>query len=161
MLAAVAYGGVLAWSCALAPKVAPLTASLGGVGGVLLAFVLVRGHDDLLPSALLMLGACYVLGLLAGRHALDQGAPLIATGLLACSELATWSLEQRPRVPAPRSLLLARAGAIGVLLLGGLAASTAVLVVSAAPIGSGLAWTLLGALAAVLTVGLAARLSTR
>ena len=46
-----------------------------------------------------------------------------------------------------------------VLVLAALAASALVLALAAAPIGGGLAWTVLGAAAAVLVVGLAARLS--
>ncbi|MES1247412.1 MAG: hypothetical protein ABUS54_07045, partial [Actinomycetota bacterium] len=114
---------MLAWSCALAPRVRPLTLTLGLAGAVLLLLVLLRGLDDLLGSSVLMLGAAYVLGLLAGHHSLDEGAPLVATGLLACTELATWSLDERPHVPGSRALALARARAVGILLGSGLAAS--------------------------------------
>lgn len=157
LLAAAAYGAVLAWSCALAPRVAPVTATLGGVGALLLLLVLVRGLDDLLGSAVLLVAACYVLGLLAGRHGLDQGAPLVAAGLLACTELATWSLEERPPVPAAPSLAHARARATGLLLLAGTAVAALVLAVAGTPLGSGLAWTILGAIAAVLAVGVVVR----
>jgi len=160
-LSGAAYAGVVAWCCVLAPRVAELTATIGAVGGLLLAFVLVRGVDDVLGAAVLLAGACYVLGLLAGHHALDDGAPLVGVGLLACGELATWSLEARPPVPGSAALTRARAGAIGVLLLAGLAASALVVAVAAAPVGSGLAWVVLGAAAAVVAIGLVARLSIR
>jgi hypothetical protein len=150
---------VLAWSCSLAPKVWPLVATLGGAGSLLLLLVLARGLHDLLGSAVLMLGAAYVLALLAGRHGLDQGAPLVAVGLLACTELATWSVDERPHVPGSRALALARARGIGILLGGGLAASVAVVAVAGASFGSGLGWTMLGAGAAVLVVGVVVRLS--
>jgi hypothetical protein len=159
VLAAVAYGGVLAWSCALSARALPLTVTLGAAGALLLLLVLGRGLDELLGSAVLLLGPAYVLGLLAGRHSLDQAAPLVAAGLLACTELATWSLEERPPVPAPRAVVLARARAVGVLLLAGVAASAAVVAVAATPFGSGLGWTILGAAAAVSSVAVVVRLS--
>lgn len=161
MLAAVAYGGVLAWSCVLAPEVVPVTLTLGGVGAMLLGFVLVRGLLDLLGSALLFAGACYVLGLFAGGHVLDEAAPLVAAALLACAELAAWSLEDRPRVSADQGLTFARGRAVALLVLSGLAASALVLVVAAAPVGGGLAWTVLGASAAVAVVAVIGRLSRR
>jgi hypothetical protein len=145
----------------LAPQVAPLTGMLAGLGAVLLLAVLVRGHEDVLGPALLALGAAYLLGLLAGRHVLDEAAPVAATLLLLCGELATWSLEQRRRLHVPRPLRLARAGAVAALAVGGLAASTLVLVVSEVPFGSGLAWTVVGGAAAVAAIGIAARLSAR
>jgi hypothetical protein len=150
---------VLAWSCVLASKALWLVALLGGAGALLLLLVLARGLDDLLGSAILLLGAAYVLALYAGEHVLDQGVPLVAAGLLACAELANWSLEERLPVAADRGLLVARARAVGILVGAGLAASALVLAVTAAPVGGGLAWTVLGAAAAVLVVGLAARLS--
>jgi hypothetical protein len=150
---------VLAWACALSPKAAPLTAMLGVVGALLLLLVLWRRQLELIGTALLMLGAAYVLGLLAGRHTLDEGAPLVAAGLLACGELAAWSAEQRPRVPGPRAVVLGRAGAAGLLVAAGGGVAALVLAVAAAPVGSGLAWTVVGAAAAVLAVGIAARLA--
>jgi hypothetical protein len=157
VLSALAYGGVLAWSCILSPKVVPVTLTLGGVGALLLALVLVRGLQDLLGSAVLMAGAAYVLGLFAGRHDLDEAAPLVAAALLACTELASWSLDDRPPVAADRGLTAARARAVAVLVVAGLFAAALVLVVAAAPVGGGLAWTVLGAAAAVGAVALIGR----
>ena len=156
-----AYGGVLAWACALSWKVAPVTLTLGVIGGLLLLLALWRGYVDLLGTSLLLAGAAYVLGLLAGRHVLDEAAPLVAGGLLACGELAAWSLEQRPHVPAAERLVLARAGAIGVLVLAGMGAAALVIAVASAPVGSGLAWTLVGAVAAVGAIAVAPRQATR
>ena len=152
---------MLAWSCALAPKAVWLVALLGGAGALLLLFVLARGLDDLLGSSLLLLGAGYVVALYAGEHVLDQGVPLVAAGLLACAELATWSLEERLPVAADRGLLVARARAVGILVGSGLAASALVLAVTAAPVGGGLAWTVLGAVAAVVALAVVARAARR
>jgi hypothetical protein len=136
-----------------------VTLTLGAVGALLLAFVLVRGLIDLLGSAVLMVGAAYVLGLFVGRHTLDEGAPLVAAALLVCTELAAWSLDDRPRVAADHGLTAARARAVSLLVLCGLGASALVLVVAVAPAGGGLAWTVLGATAAVGVVALIGWLS--
>jgi hypothetical protein len=150
---------VLAWSCVLATNVLPVTLFLGGAGALLLVLVVVRGLDSLLGSALLFLSAAYVVGLFAGRHALDEAAPLVGAALLLCSELATWSLDEQRPVAAVRSLRLARARAIGVLVFAGLAAGALVVVASNSSAGGGLAWAVLGAAAAVLAVAVAARLA--
>jgi hypothetical protein len=155
----VSYLGVLAWACALSPRFMPVLLFLGGCGLALLGLVLVRGLDDLLGTAVLLLGVCYVLGLLVGRHTLDEAAPLAAAGLLLSTELAAWSLEERVRVHAARRLWFARAAAVAVLVLGGLLASSLVLAVAATSVGGGLAWSFAGATAAVLAVVVAARLA--
>lgn len=155
-LAAAAYGGVIVWSCVLSTRVLPLTLFLGGAGGLLFGLMLVRGHDELLGSALVLLGAAYILGLLVGHHSLDEGAPLVGAGLLACVELATWSLDVRFRVALEPALRLQRVRAVGLLVFAGLAASSLVLVVAATSIGGGLAWTMLGSAAAVGAIALAA-----
>jgi hypothetical protein len=159
VLSGTAYAGVLAWSCALAPNFVPVTLFLGGVGGLMLVLVLVRGLDDLLGSALLLVSACYVVGLFIGRHPLDEAAPLVGAALLLCSELATWSLEERRPVATSRALRLARARAVGLLVIAGLAAAALVLVTATSSLGGGLVWAVLGAGAAVAAVAVAARLS--
>jgi len=147
---------VLAWTCTLSTRVLPLTLFLGGAGALLLGFMLVRGATELLGSALLLLGAAYVLGLLVGRHSLDDAAPLVGAGLLLCAELATWSLELRFRVSLEPALRLQRTRAVGLLAFAGLAASSLVLVGASTSIGGGLAWTVLGSVAAFGAVALAA-----
>ena len=151
-----AYGGVLAWSCLLARKIVPLTLFVGGAGAVLLVLVLVRGLQELLGSALLLLGVAYVLGLLVGRHGLDEAAPLVGTALLLSAELATWSVDARFRVAAEPALRLQRAAALGLLGFAALVASALVLAVSATPVGGGLAWAVLGSAAAVGAIALTA-----
>jgi len=154
-----AYGGVLAWSSLLAPKFTPVTLFLGGVGLLLLVLVIVRGLDDLLGSSLLLVGACYVVALFVGRHPLDEAAPLVGGALLLCSELATWSLEERHSVAASRALRLARVRAVGLLVFAGIGVGTLVLVASNTSVGGGLLWTVLGAGAAVFAVAIVARLA--
>lgn len=150
---------MLAWSCLLAPHIVPVTLFLGGVGGLLLVLVIVRGLDDLLGSALLLVSACYVLGLYVGRHPIDEVAPLVGAALLLCSELATWSLEERRPVAASRAIRLARARAVVLLVLAGLGASALVVVAANTSLGGGVLWAALGSAAAVGAVAVAVRLA--
>jgi hypothetical protein len=155
----VLYGGVLAWSCVLSTRVAPVTATLGGVGALLLLLVLWRGLDDLLGSALLLVGGSYVLGLYASHRPLDEAAPLVAIALLACGELATWSLEARQPIRGEAGLTLVRLRAVAVLVAAGAAAAALVVIAGGTNLGGGLAWAVLGVASAVGVVAIAARLS--
>jgi hypothetical protein len=150
---------VLAWSCVLSTRVAPVTATLGGIGALLLLLMLWRGLDDLLGSALLLVGGSYVLGLYASHRALDEAAPLVAIALLACGELATWSLEARQPIRGEAGLTLVRLRAVAVLVAAGAAAAALVIVAGGTNLGGGLAWAVLGVASAVGVVAIAARLS--
>lgn len=150
---------MVAWACVLSTRVAPVTATLGGIGALLLVLVLWRGHDDLLGSALLLAGGSYVLGLYASDRSLDEAAPLVAVALLACGELATWSLEVRRPVDGEAGLALVRLRAVAVLVAAGAAAAALVVVVAGTTIGGGPAWAVLGVASAVGVVAIAARLS--
>lgn len=153
------YAGELAYALTRDATIAPLTGALGGMGAALLGFVLWRRAADMLPWALVLGGVAYAVPLFVRGSGVDEGAPLVAAGLLLCGELAAWSFDERWAMKAERAITLARAGAVALLALAGLAASALVLALAAAPIGGGLAWTVLGAAAAVVVVGLAARLS--
>ena len=152
---------MLAYAAARVPNVAALVAGIGAVGAVLLAFVLVRSADELLPWALIFLGGAYAVSLFVHGASVDESAPLVAAGLLLCGELAAWSLDERDAVAAEREVVLRRAVALAALALASLGAAAAVIAFAAAPAGGGLGWTVLGAAAAVLVVGLAARLARR
>jgi hypothetical protein len=151
---------VLAYTTARQLELAGLLIGIGGIGGVLLVLVLVRRMDDLLPWALVLLGIAYTLSLVVHGSGIDGGAPLVAAGLIACAELAAWSLDEQHSIAAERQVVVARASALGALVLAGTAAGGLVVALSLAP-GSGLGWTVLGAAASVLVVGLAVRLSQR
>jgi hypothetical protein len=157
---ALAYAGVLAYAASREPKFALLVSGIGAVGAGLLAFVLVRRMDDLLPWALVLLGIAYTVSLVLHGPAVDGGAPLVAAGLLACAELAAWSLDEQHAIRAERSVMVARAAALGTLVGVSIAVSGLVVALSLAP-GTGLAWTVLGAAASVLVVGVAVRLGRR
>jgi hypothetical protein len=109
--------------------------------------------------ALVLLGGNYALWLAFGTHALDQRIPIVGAGLLLVAELSFDSLE--PEVGRPEaSVVLARAIALVLLLLAAVGAGAIVLAVAAIPLSGGVAITGLGALAAVLALGLIMRLAS-
>jgi hypothetical protein len=158
-LAIAAYVAVVVDAAVRAPSVASLVGALGGVGLLMLVYVLWRTDDELLPWALLMAGIGYGLALVVHGGGVDDGAPLVGAGLLLCGELATWSLDERIAIRAERGLVVARAGAVGALVLGGLLIGGLVVAVAAAPTGGGLAWTTIGAAAVVVLLVLVTRLA--
>jgi hypothetical protein len=157
-LSLLVYGVVLAYALAREPAVASIVALLGGVGAFLLMLVLVRRATELLPWTLALLGVAYAIAIAARGSGVDEGAPLVGAGLLLCGELAAWSADERRQIRAERSVVVARGTSVIVLALAGLLAGGLVLALAVAPVGGGLAWTFLGAAAAVAVVGIAARL---
>ena len=157
LLSGLAYACVVAYAASREPTLAPVVSTIGLFGGVLLVFVLVRGHEDLLGWALALGGVAYTIALVVHGTHVDETAPLIGAGLLVSGELATWSLDERRPIARARGLLAARAGGVAVLALAGLAAAALVVSLAAAPAGNGLVWTLFGSAAAVLVIAVAAR----
>jgi len=152
---------VLAYAALRVPTLAAPVLGAGALGAVFLGLVLWRGVDELLPWALLALGTGYTVSLLVHGHGVDGAAPLVAVGVLACAELAVWSLDERYPVPAERAVVAARVWALAGLAGAGLAASGLIVALSASQAGAGLIWTVLGAAAAVLAVAVATRLVRR
>ena len=153
------YLAVLAYAAARRLEVAPIVAILGGLGLVLLLFVLWRRAEDMLAWVILLLGGAYVLSLAVHHHGVDDAAPLVAAGLLLCAELAVWSCAEHSVSRADRPVVVARVVAVALLVVAGLAVSALVVALAAAPVGGGLGWTVLGACAAVAVVALATRLA--
>ena len=137
------------------------TVALGAVGALFLLWSLVRASVEMIPWAIGLVAVGYGVALVVrGRH-LDEAAPLVAVGLFLCAELASWSIDERLAIPSERAVVLARAFALGALALASLAVAALAVGLSAAPIGSGLAWTALGAASAVGIVGAAVALARR
>ena len=157
LLSGLSYAGVVAYAASREATLAPVISTIGVFGAVLLLFVLVRGHDDLLGWALALGGIAYAIALVVHGTHVDEAAPLVGLGLLVCGELAAWSLDERRPIARTRGLLAARAGGVGVLALAGLAAAALVVSLAAAPAGNGLVWTFFGSAAAVLVIAVAAR----
>ena len=156
-----AFAAVLAQAVAHATSVRAIVAGIGAIGLGFLALVLLRGIDELLPWAVVCLVVAYTVSLVVHGASIDERAPLVATGLLLGTELASWSLEERSAIAAEPPVLRARIVALAALVVGGLATSALVIAVAAAPTARGLVWTVAGAAAAVLAVGLAVRLAHR
>ena len=161
LLSVLAFAGALAQALAHATSVRVIVAGIGVLGLVFLAFVLVRGMDELLPWAVVCLVVAYTVSLVVHGASVDERAPLVATGLLLGTELASWSLQERNAIAAEPPVLRARIVALALLVGGGLATSALVIAVAAAPTARGLVWTIAGAAAAVLAVGLAVRAAHR
>jgi hypothetical protein len=157
--AMVVYLGVLAYAASRDLELAPVIAIVGGIGALLLLFVIMRRAEDVLPWSILMLGIAYSLSLVTHRRGVDEVAPLVAGGLLLAAELATWSCVERREIRVERRVLVARGAAIALLVVGGAGVAALVLALAAAPVGGGLAWTILGAASAVGVIGLATRLA--
>ena len=155
LLSAPLYAGMVAYVTTRQPPVALLLGIVGALGALMLCLVLVRGWDELLPWALLVLAVTYAAAIASRGAEIDHAAPLVAAGLLLCSELAAWSIDERFAIAAERAVVVSRAVAVGLLTVAGLAVSALVLSLAAAPVGGGLAWTFLGAAAALLVVALA------
>lgn len=159
VLALAVYLGVLVYAASRDLELAPVISIVGGIGAVLLLFVIVRRAEDVLAWSILMLGAAYSLSLIAHHRSVDEASPLVAGGLLLAAELATWAAAERREIRVERQVIVARSAAIALLVVGGVAVSALVLGLAAAPVGGGLAWTILGAASAVGVIGLATRLA--
>lgn len=152
---------MLADAFARAGEVVPALVPGAAVGGLLLLVALVRGAGSALGWSLGLAGAVYVGALEAAGGGIDATAPLVGFALLLCGELVVLESEARLRLPPERAPCLRRTAALGILLLAGLSASTLVVALSAAPAAHGLAWTVLGAAAAVGAAGAGAWLARR
>jgi len=152
---------VLAYVLARSGKAAPATGALGAAGGLLLVALLVRASAELLPWPLALLGVAYGVELVVRGSNVDGAAPLVAVGLLLCGELAAWSIDERLRISAERAVRRARVLALAALAFASLALAALVVALAAAPAGSGLAWTVLGAAGTVAVVWLAVGLARR
>ena len=153
------YLGVVAYAASRDLEIAPVIGIVGGIGAVLLLFVVMRRAEDVLAWSILMLGVAYSLSLVTHRRGVDEVSPLVAGGMLLAAELATWSCAERREIRVERRVLVSRGAAIALLVIGGIGVSTLVLGLAAAPVGGGLGWTILGAASAVGVIGLATRLA--
>lgn len=155
----VVYLGVLSYAASRDLELAPVIAIVGGIGALLLLFVILRRAEDVLAWSILMLGLAYSLSLVTHHRGVDEAAPLVAGGLLLAAELASWSVTERREIRVERRVLAARGTAIALLVVTGVGMSALVLGLAAAPVGGGLGWTILGAASAVGVIGLATRLA--
>lgn len=99
----------------------------------------------------------YTVAVASRSSSFDRSAPLVATGLLALVDIASWSLELRD---GAEERPFAHLRTLALLVLGALAASTLVLTIGATHAGGGLAIWLIGAAAALGLVALIGRTQT-
>jgi hypothetical protein len=136
---------------------------VGGLGVLAALTAVVFGWASAIPAALVLLATEYVIGIGTGGHedVLEPAAPLVAGGLLLVAELAYWSLELRGPGREERTVLLRRLVALAVLSVLAVALGSFVVVVTAAPLGGGLAWDVVGVAAAAATLAVVAVLARR
>ena len=122
---------------------------VGGVAFVALVGGIVLGWTALVPCAAALAGGLYGVELAIADAPLDAAAPAVAAGLLLCTELAYWSLEERTRWRGDPGEVLRRTALVALLGVGALLVAAALLTLVDAVRARGLALDLLGAVAAV------------
>ena len=153
-----------AYSAAASEPYEGPVAAVGGLGVLAALAAVALGWASAIPAALVLLATEYVLGIGAGRgheDVLEPAAPLVAAGLLLVAELAYWSLELRGPGREEPTVLLRRLVALVVVTVLAVALGAFVVVVTAAPLGGGLAWDVVGVAAAAATLAVVAVLARR
>lgn len=149
-----------AYAAGIAGDQAALVGGLGLVAIAVLAASLAFGWSSGIAWTLALLAAEYAAALaLRDSATVDAGAPLVGGGLLVVAELAYWSLERRGPGSEELRLVLRRLTVLGALALGSVLLGAFVVVVTATPFGGGLAWDLVGVLAAAGTLAIVYRLT--
>jgi hypothetical protein len=125
---------------------------IGTVAFVGLVAAIVLGWSPLVAIAAAIAGGLYAAELAIDDAALDVAAPAVAAGLLLCTELAYWSLEERTRWRGEPGDGIRRAAFVALLGLAALLVAAALLALVDEVRARGLALDLLGATAAVAVV---------
>jgi hypothetical protein len=112
----------------------------------------VLGWSPLVPVAAAIGGGLYAAELAIEDAPLDVAAPAVAAGLLLCTELAYWSLEERTRWRGEAGDGLRRVAFVALLGIAALMVAAVLLALVDAVRARGLALDLLGATAAVAVV---------
>jgi hypothetical protein len=130
-------------------------AAIGGVALLVLAASLVAGSTSGIAWTLALVAAAYATALaVRGSDSVDAGAPLVGAGLLVLAELAYWSLERRGPGYEETRVVVRRLAALGALAFGSILLGAFVVVVTAAPLGGGLAWDVVGVAAGGATLAI-------
>ena len=127
-------------------------ARIAAVAFLALVAAVVLGWSPLVPIAAAIGGGLYAAELAIDDAPLDVAAPAVAAGLLLCTELAYWSLEERTRWRGEPGDGLRRAAFVALLGVGALLVAAVLLALVDAVRARGLALDLLGAIAAVAVV---------
>ena len=124
-------------------------ARIGAVAFVALVAGVVLGWAPLIPLAAALAGGLYAAELAIADAPLDVAAPAVAAGLLLCTELGYWSLEERTRWLGEVGDGLRRAVFVALLGVAAFRVAATLLALVDAVRARGLALDLIGALAAV------------
>ena len=122
---------------------------VGAVAFVALVAGVVLGWPALIPLAAALAGGLYAAELALADAPLDTAATGIAAGLLLCTELGYWSLEERTRWLGQAGDGLRRAAFVALLGIAAFLVAATLLALVDAVRARGLALDLLGAVAAV------------
>lgn len=125
----------------------------GAVVGALLFLAALLFGGRGLALALFLAGGTYVAAVAAAGNGVDASAPLVAVLLLLAGELSAWSIDERWRIRTEGELNWRRGAAVSGLALSGLVVAGLVVSLSAVQPSHGLAWTVIGAAAAVGAAG--------
>jgi hypothetical protein len=125
---------------------------IGAVAFLALVAAVVLGWSPLVPVAAAIGGGLYAAELAIEDAPLDVAAPAVAAGLLLCTELAYWSLEERTRWRGEAGDGLRRVAFVALLGIAALMVAAVLLALVDAVRARGLALDLLGATAAVAVV---------
>ena len=121
---------------------------VGAVAFVALVAGVVLGWAPLIPVAAALAGGLYAAELALADAPLDVAAPAVAAGLLLCTELGYWSLEERTRWLGEVGDGLRRAAFVALLGVAAFLVVTVLLTAVDAVRAQGFALDLLGAVAA-------------
>lgn len=121
---------------------------IGAVALVALVAGVVLDWAPLIPLAAALAGGIYAAELAIADAPLDVAAPAVAAGLLLCTELGFWSLEERTRWLGEAGDVLRRAAFVALLGVAAFLVATVLLAAVDAVRARGLALDLLGAVAA-------------
>jgi hypothetical protein len=134
--------------------------AIGVLALTVLAGSLAAGSTGGIAWTLALVAGEYAAALAArGDESVDPAAPLVGAGVLVLAELAFWSLERRGPGYEEARVVARRLALLGVLALLALVLGAFVLVVTAAPLGGGLAWDAVGVVAACATLAVVAWLA--
>jgi hypothetical protein len=158
----VGCGALALYPAATSERFGELVAVPAVAGLCALAAAVLFAWPSGIAWALALLGTAYACSLAAAdTDTVDAAAPLYAGGLLLVAELAYWSLELRGARHDEPGALLGRLVALTALASLSVAVGGFVVLVTAAPAGSGLAWDALGITAVAATLAIVARLARR
>jgi hypothetical protein len=127
-------------------------ARIGAIAFLALVAGVVNGWSPLVPVAAALAGGLYAAELAIADAPLDVAAPAVAAGLLLCTELAYWSLEERTHWRGDPGDGLRRAVVVALLGLAAFLVATVLLALVDVLRARGLALDLVGAAAAAASI---------